>query len=325
MGKRPDPEAARRAELGAFLRAQRAKLQPEDVGLKPTPGRRNTPGLRREEVAQISGVGLTWYTWLEQGRPITTSAPVMDALAGALRLDREAHGHLRCLASLPVPEPEQIPDDADGEFARLLDTLLPSPACIVGPSFDFVVWNETFATIWRPDRLPEGRCNAVWMAFCEPEHRRTWVNWEQRSHRLLAELRAASGQHAGDPGFAELVGTLEHNSSEFRTWWASYEVRHSIAGPLRVRTAQVGIISFDVVDLRICTQPTLRLSIHAPARPADERKLNRLGGRGERKEVPVPGLPRDRERQPRRRDGEEISKGTGPAQGQGELLTAPNH
>ena len=277
MGKRPDPEAARRAELGTYLRAQRARLQPEDVGLSPKPGRRNTPGLRREEVAHVSGVGLTWYTWLEQGRHITTTAPVMDALAGALRLDREAHGHLRCLADLPMPEPEQIADGVAGEFARLLDTLLPSPACIVDPSFDFVAWNETFAAIWRPDRLPEGRCNAVWMAFCEPEHRRTWVNWEQRSHSLLAELRAAAGQHAGDPKFAELIGAVEQNSSEFRAWWASYEVRQSIAGPLRVRTAEVGLISFDVIDLRLCTQPALRLSIHIPGRPADERKLNHLG------------------------------------------------
>ena len=277
MGKRPDPEAARRAELGTYLRAQRARLQPEDVGLSPKPGRRNTPGLRREEVAHVSGVGLTWYTWLEQGRHITTTAPVMDALAGALRLDREAHGHLRYLADLPMPEPEQIADGVAGEFARLLDTLLPSPACIVDPSFDFVAWNETFAAIWRPDRLPEGRCNAVWMAFCEPEHRRTWVNWEQRSHSLLAELRAAAGQHAGDPKFAELIGAVEQNSSEFRAWWASYEVRQSIAGPLRVRTAEVGLISFDVIDLRLCTQPALRLSIHIPGRPADERKLNHLG------------------------------------------------
>ncbi len=276
MGKRPDSEAARRAELGTYLRAQRARLQPEDVGLSPQPGRRNTPGLRREEVAHVSGVGLTWYTWLEQGRHITTSAPVMDALAGALRLDGEAHGHLRCLADLPMPEPEQIADGVAGEFARLLDTLLPSPACIVSPSFDFVAWNETFAAIWRPDRLPEGRCNAVWMAFCEPEHRRTWVNWEQRSHSLLAELRAAAGQHAGDPKFAELIGAVEQNSSEFRAWWASYEVRQSIAGPLRVRTAEVGLISFDVIDLRLCTQPALRLSIHIPGRPADERKLNHL-------------------------------------------------
>ena len=276
MGKGPDPEAARRAELGAFLRAQRAKLQPEDVGLEPTSGRRNTPGLRREEVAHLSGVGLTWYTWLEQGRRITTSAPVMDALARALCLDREAHGHLRCLADLPMPEPEPIPDGAGGEFARLLDTLLPAPACIFGPSFDFVAWNETFATIWRPDRLPEGRCNAVWMAFGEAEHRRTWVNWEQRSRRLLAELRAAAAQHPGDPRFAELVDALEQNSSEFRAWWASYEVHQSIAGPLRVRTAQVGIVSFDVVDLRLCTHPALRLSIHTPTRPADERKLNHL-------------------------------------------------
>lgn len=276
MGRKPDPDAARRAELGAYLRAQRARLQPEDVGLNPPPGRRNTPGLRREEVAQISGVGLTWYTWLEQGRRIATSAPVLDALARALRLDGDAHGHLRCLAGLPMPDLAPISGGANGEFARLLGTLLPAPACVFGPRFDFVAWNETFARIWRPDSLPASRCNAVWMAFCEPEHRRTWVNWEERSRSLLAEFRAAAGQHAGDPAFAELIGALEQASSEFHAWWAGYEVRRSIAGPLKICTAKVGAINFDVIELRICTHPSLRLAIHTPTRLTDERKLNRL-------------------------------------------------
>ena len=276
MGKRPDPEAARRAELGAYLRAQRARLQPEDVGLSPRPGRRNTPGLRREEVAHVSGVGLTWYTWLEQGRHITTTAPVMDALAGALRLDREAHGHLRCLADLPMPEPEQIPEGADGEFDRLLDTLLPAPACIFGPRFDFVAWNETFATIWRPDRLPDGRRNAVWMAFCEPDHRPTWVNWDQRSHSLLAEFHAAAGRHAGDESFAELIADLNDHSSEFRAWWASYEVRQSITGDLKVRIPGTGVIRFEVIELGVCSHPSLRLSLHAPLRASDRKKLTSI-------------------------------------------------
>lgn len=99
-----------------------------------------------------------------------------------------AHGHaiwtprdLTAFAEPSAPQPGPISGGADGEFARLLDTLLPAPACIFGPRFDFVAWNETFSRIWRPDRLPAGRRSAVWMAFCETDRRRTWINWEERS------------------------------------------------------------------------------------------------------------------------------------------------
>ena len=108
-----------------------------------------------EEVAQISGVGVTWYTWLEQGRSITASAHVIDALAHGLRLDRENHCHLRHLAGLPTPEPDQMPEGATPELNRLLAALVPAPACLLGQSFDFVAWNETFAALWDPGGLPE--------------------------------------------------------------------------------------------------------------------------------------------------------------------------
>lgn len=271
-----DPVASRHAELAAFLRARRGDLQPEDVGLYPPSGRRNTPGLRREEVAQISGVGLTWYTWLEQGRVITTSAHVIDALARALRLDREAHCHLRSLADLPVPEPDQIPDGATAELDRLLATLMPAPACLLGPRFDFVAWNDNFATLWNPAGLPPDRRNVMWLAFADPAHRRTWVNWGDRSRALLGEFRAAAGQHAGDVRFAELIEALNEASTEFRVWWSRYEVRQSITGPITIRHPGVGIIKLDVIELRVSAHPSLTLAVHVPVRPADRKKLTAL-------------------------------------------------
>jgi transcriptional regulator with XRE-family HTH domain len=279
MGTSADQDAARRAELAAYLRARRESLQPADVGLHPPPTRRNTPGLRRKEVAQISGVGLTWYTWLEQGRPITTTPSVIDALARALRLDREAHAHLRCLAGLPLPEPDQLPEDPDDGLRRMLDLVLPAPACIMGPRFDIVAWNETFTRIWHPETLPPGRCNVMWMAFCEPERRKTWTNWDERARTLLAEFRAAAGVHAGDLRFAELVADLQANSAEFRSWWASYEVRQSITGRLEARIPGTGTIHMDVVELQVCSHPSLRLSVHAPLRPSDHNRLAALAPR----------------------------------------------
>ena len=248
MGKSADPDAARRAELASFVRARRARLQPVDVGLCPAPTRRNTPGLRREEVAQVCGVGLTWYTWLEQGRPVATGVTLVDALARGLGLDAEAHAHLCCLAGLPVPEADPLPDEPDGELRPLLDVVLPAPACVLGERFDIVAWNETFAAIWHPETLLPGRRNVIWMAFCDPARRASWVNWEERSRALLAEFRAAAGRHAGDSRFAELITDLEDNSAEFRSWWTSYEVRQSITGRLKARIAGVGVVSLDVAE-----------------------------------------------------------------------------
>ena len=142
-----DPVTSRRAELATFLRVRRGELKPEDVGLRVPPGRRNTPGLRREEVAQISGVGVTWYTWLEQGRSITASAHVIDALARGLRLDRENHRHLRHLAGLPTPEPDQMPEGTTPELTRLLAALVPAPACLLGQG----------STLWHGTRVSR-RC-----------------------------------------------------------------------------------------------------------------------------------------------------------------------
>jgi len=166
--------ASRRAELATFLRARRADLKPEDVGLHATPGRRNTPGLRREEVAQLAGVSVTWYTWLEQGRPVDPSPQVVDALARVFRLDAESHRHLRRLAGLAVPEPDKMPDDIGPELNRLLATLEPAPACLLGPRFDFLAWNDPFDRLWEPRSLPANRQNLiwVWLLFVDSPRRR---------------------------------------------------------------------------------------------------------------------------------------------------------
>ena len=127
-----DAQAAGRSELGAFLRACRARLTPFDVGLPSgsASGRRRTPGLRREEVAQLSGVGVTWYTWLEQGRDISASVQVVDALARALLLTDDEHRHLRELAGLPPPSLPVLIDDMLPRLQRLVDAQAPCPASV---------------------------------------------------------------------------------------------------------------------------------------------------------------------------------------------------
>ncbi len=168
------------------------------------------------------------------------------------------------------------PERASPDLTRLLDTLLPAPACLLGPRFEFLAWNETFSHIWQPETLPEGRRNVMWLAFAEPGRRQTWGNWEQRGRILLAKFRATAGQHAGDACFAELISALHDASHEFRSWWSTYEVRESFAGPLKVRVPGTGTIAFDVIELGVRTDSTLTLSVHAPARGGDGMKLTTM-------------------------------------------------
>lgn len=136
----------RRPELAAFLRSRRARVTPADVGMPPGL-RRRTPGLRREEVAQLSGVGVTWYTWLEQGRPINASAQVLDAVARTLRLDQPEHEHLYHLAEVPYePEREGPVQTVGEEIQGIIDALDPRPAAVYNSRYDILATNPLTAT-----------------------------------------------------------------------------------------------------------------------------------------------------------------------------------
>ncbi|OLB73693.1 MAG: hypothetical protein AUI14_25570 [Actinobacteria bacterium 13_2_20CM_2_71_6] len=138
---------SRRTELAQFLRSRRARLRPDDVGLPPGL-RRRTPGLRREEVAQLAGVGVTWYTWLEQGRPINASVQILDAIARTLRLDQAERAHLYRLAEVPaVPDPaacEILPP----EIQPILDSMDLTPAVIYNGRYDILAWNAPYGALF---------------------------------------------------------------------------------------------------------------------------------------------------------------------------------
>src|SRR6266496_4849710 len=174
-----------RSELAAFLRERRARLRPGDVGLPDGTTRRRTPGLRREEVAELAGVSHTWYTWLEQGRPITTSAQVVDALARALRLTEDEHRHLRTLAGLTTPIQTSAADTA--RLRRLVDAAMPNLAVVYDRCFDYVVWNLAYAVVRHdPATLPADRRNMVWMMFTQPSR---LTRWEPAARAVLSQFR----------------------------------------------------------------------------------------------------------------------------------------
>jgi len=224
----PPARPARRTELAAFLRAQRARLTPADVGLPDgsASGRRRTPGLRREEVAQLSGVGVTWYTWLEQGRDIATSAQVIDALARALQLNPDQHRHLRELAGLPPPEPQAPAGDMLPRLQLLVDAVAPSPASVYDRHFDYLVWNEPYVRLRHdPGTLPASRRNMLWMMFTDAENRARMVRWEPAARAVLSQFRAAAGRQPEDSRFAELVAALTESGGP--------NIRSATSGPRR--------------------------------------------------------------------------------------------
>jgi transcriptional regulator with XRE-family HTH domain len=275
-GSNSHAQAARRAELAAFLRACRARLGPVEVGLTEgsASGRRRTPGLRREEVAQLSGVGVTWYTWLEQGRDISASIQVIDAIARALLLTADQHRHLRELAGLRPPQSPAPAGDMLPRLQRLVDAVAPSPASLYDEHFDYLVWNEPYVRVRHdPLTLPANRRNMLWMMFTDPGNRVRMVYWESAARAVLSQFRAAAGGHPDDERFAELVAALNQASPQFRDWWAEYPVRSFRPATIAVNHPVAGLIQLEMFQLRLVDQPGLVMVIQVPA---DKASLGRV-------------------------------------------------
>jgi transcriptional regulator with XRE-family HTH domain len=272
-------ESARRGELAAFLRARRARLRPADVGLPADrdPGLRRTPGLRREEVAQLSGVGVTWYTWLEQGRNISASEQVVDALARALRLDPDQRRHIRGLAGLRAEAGDTHSGDALPRLQRLVNAAAPSLASVYDLHFDYVVWNTPYQRLRHdPAMLPAGWRNLVWMMFRDGQNRARMVRWEAAARAVLSQFRAAAGQRPGDRRFTELVAELTEASPEFREWWAEYPIRDFRPATIEIDHPETGRLSLEIFQLRPVEHPDMLMVLQVPASTGDLRRVTSL-------------------------------------------------
>jgi transcriptional regulator with XRE-family HTH domain len=269
-GDRPEDGAARRAELADFLRGRRAALRPEDVGL-PGGGRRRTPGLRREEIAQLAGMGTTWYTWLEQAREVRASRSVLDSLADALRLTPAERAHLMLLGRGEEVAAEDMPRETVSDtLARLLDNLGASPAVILGRRWDFLTWNAAYAAVFGdPDDLPEGHRNHVWATFHDPARRRLFTDWEAGARSTVARFRADSARHVGDPRFDALIAELRATSPEFAAWWSRHEVALSGHGRKLLRHPVAGRLHFEHAVFKLEETPEQRLILYTPLPKGD--------------------------------------------------------
>jgi len=255
---------ARRAELGEFLRARRESLQPEQVGLPPA-SRRRTPGLRREEVALLAGVSVTWYTWLEQGRKINASRDVLLALARTLQLDDAERAHVLALASGDTPEPVERIAEAPDAIIRLIHSMDPAPAYVLGPRWEIVAWNRAEERLYPLLRdLPTHERNLLWVMFCEPFARSLIDGWEERARISLAEFRADTAHMPGDRDVAELIARLTANSPEFASWWPEHDVAAFQTRLCHYHHPRAGELVFEYQQLTPTEWPHLRVICQLP-------------------------------------------------------------
>ncbi|HEX8047310.1 helix-turn-helix transcriptional regulator [Rhizobium sp.] len=272
---------ARRREFGAFLRSRREKLTPASVGL-PDGFRRRTPGLRREEVALLAGVGTTWYTWLEQGRDVRASVEVLSALADALLLDPAERRHLFTLSDRPSTElPMHGPEDVPAALRRMLASLTGQPAYVLGRRWDVLAWNASSVALFGDYGLLEGDArNTVHRVFTDPAHRQLLVDWEIVAANSLAMFRADSARYAGDPDFERLIATLTQASPEFRAWWPRQDVLRPLAGHKRLRHPLGGLMNFEYTALSVIDRPDMKLVVYTPLdEDGTSEKLKALLGR----------------------------------------------
>jgi len=265
MTQTGQPDKSRRAELGGFLKARRARLRPEDVGLPPGP-RRRTPGLRREEVALLAGVGVSWYTWLEQGRPINASWQVLDAVARVLQLDGAERWHLYRLAeALPLRSwaAAVVIPDAVRDVLRSLD---PLPAVLINSRWDIIESNSAHEDMFGDwHSLPCVHKNLLWCAITEPRAPELLLNYDDEIPHLVARLRAAYAQHIGDPVWDEDIRRLTVLSREFADLWALHEVAGPQARTLRFCFPKAGPITLTRTEMDLPAVPDLRIAAYSPA------------------------------------------------------------
>jgi transcriptional regulator with XRE-family HTH domain len=257
-------ENEHRQALADFLRQRRASLSPGDVGLPPGL-RRRTPGLRREEVAQLANIGTSWYVWLEQGRNVHPSAQVLESISQALRLTLNERRHLFLLAGQPPPaQVFPLDEQVSPALQQILADLDPTPAYVMGRRFDYLAYNraaELLFTISETSSLYER--NLIWRLFTSPSLQ-AHPNWEQLALGTLSEFRAASARYPGDQWFAELIEDLKLVSEDFCRLWPHHEVRSSLESHKIMEHPTLGHLEFEHTTLQILNNPDIRIAIYTP-------------------------------------------------------------
>ncbi|MBT2448916.1 helix-turn-helix domain-containing protein [Streptomyces sp. ISL-43] len=270
--------------LGDFLRNRRARLQPEDVGLPAHGTRRRVPGLRREELALLAGVSITYYTHLEQGQSTNASDSVLDALARALRLTPDEHAHLRDLARPPKAKRVRSPrpEYARAATRRLIGAMPQVPAVVLDGRNNVLAWNPLGHVLLAghlgftsPDD-PAVRPNLTRMLFLDPHTRELYTDWKSEARVALSALRLVAGRNPEDRALAELIGSLMLRSPEFAALWSRHPVRDCTVGTKVLHHPAVGAMTLDFENLRLSDGTGHRMLLYSAAESSPSDAALRL-------------------------------------------------
>jgi len=241
-------------QLGDFLQARRAQMQPEQIGLATYGERRRVPGLRREELVQLAGVSASYYTRLEQGVSLNASAEILDAIARAQGLDETETAHLHALASVPKrrtgvrrPPPERV----TAATLQLLRALGQTPAIVTGRSSDVLAWNRMGHALFAGHLPVDGlqrvgeRPNMARLVFLDAHTRELYADWPSKARALVGNLRLTVAQHPNDPLLAALIGELTMNCREFADLWADHRIQACAVAVYEMRHPLVGAVTLN--------------------------------------------------------------------------------
>ncbi|MFE7117271.1 helix-turn-helix transcriptional regulator [Streptomyces sp. NPDC057654] len=266
----------RRSELAAFLRSRRERITPEQAGLARG-RRRRTPGLRREEVAHLAAVGVTWYTWLEQARDIRVSAQVLDSLARALMLDHSERFHLFALAGTADPHPNSECTGVSESLRAMLRQLEPFPACVQNSRYDILAHNRTYGQLMCDlDALPQEDRNCMLLAFTNAAWSQSLVNRDEVVRSMAAKFRASMAEHLAEPAWKAMLKRLQDESPEFRELWARHEVVRATTRTWIFRQSRVGLLRMQYTALWTGPSSGPRLLTYTPVDEETRERLHRL-------------------------------------------------
>jgi transcriptional regulator with XRE-family HTH domain len=266
----------RRRELAAFLRSRRERIRPDEVGFAPG-SRRRTPGLRREEVAQLAGVGVTWYTWLEQGRDINVSAQVLEAISRTLRLDRLERNHLYTLAGQSLgPAPAEC-TALPSSVQRMLDKVSPYPAVVLNTRYDVLAFNDAYCKIMLDmAAIPMEERNLLWLNFVPTEWSCSFVDRESMRLHLVAAYRAALADHLGEPAWQDFTERLLANSPQFAQLWERYDVAAPSTKVKLLDHERVGLLRVEPAYFWLSQSGQYRATVFTAVDEATEEKFRQL-------------------------------------------------
>ncbi|MBT2439302.1 helix-turn-helix domain-containing protein [Streptomyces sp. ISL-36] len=249
--------------------SRRARVSPSEAGLPDGGARRRTPGLRREEVAVLAGVGVSWYQWLEQGRDITVSPQVLDSVARVLRLSPAERRHLYVLAALNPPAPEVDPAARDmcAGLRRLIEAWMPFPAHIMDAYWNTIMYNDAASIVLG--MRPEISQNCLVSFFTDPLYRSRADDWEELAPQVVAQFRAACSDRPEDEGFRAVVAEVKEASREFAELWERRDVMPGGQIRKELEHPVVGTLALESTQLRVPARPDLAIVLHTPLPAAD--------------------------------------------------------